>query len=74
MRETLPVGWGDTYVQSAGGQGFDITSLPNGEYFIRVTTNPRHHILETTTKNNAALVRIQIGGVPGARTVTRVSG
>lgn len=74
LRETLPVGWGDTYVQSAGGQGFDITSLPNGEYFIRVTTNPRHHILETTTKNNAALVRVQIGGVPGARTVTRLSG
>ena len=74
LRETLPVGWGDTYVQSAGGQGFDITSLPNGEYFIRVTTNPRHHILETTTSNNAALVRVQLGGVPGARTVTRLSG
>jgi hypothetical protein len=73
LRETLPVGWGDTYVQSAAGQGFDITSLPNGEYFVRVTTNPRHRILETTTRNNAALVRIQLGGVPGARTVTRLS-
>ena len=73
LRETLPVGWGDTYLQSAAGQGFDITNLPNGEYMIRVTTNPRHHILETTTANNSSLARIQLGGVPGHRTVTRVS-
>ena len=74
LRETLPVGWGDTYVQSAAGQGFDITTVPNGEYLVRVTTNPRHRILETTTHNNVALVRVQLGGVPGARTVKRVSG
>lgn len=74
LRETLPVGWGDTYVQSAAGQGFDITAVPNGEYLVRVTTNPRHRILETTFRNNTSLVRVQLGGVPGARTVKRVSG
>lgn len=74
LRETLPVGWGDTYVQAAAGQGFDITHVPNGDYLIRVTTNPRHHILETSFGNNSALVRVQLGGTPGHRTVTRVSG
>jgi len=74
LRETLPVGWGDTYVQAAAGQGFDITNVPNGEYLIRVTTNPRHLIIETTTKNNSALVKVALGGVRGHRTVERISG
>ena len=74
LRETLPAGWGDTYVQAAAGQAFDITNVPNGEYLIRVTTNPRHHILETTTANDTALVRVELGGMRGQRTVTRVGG
>ena len=59
-------------MQSVGGQAFDITNVPNGEYLIRVTTNPRHHILETTTANDTALVAVELGGVHGARTVKRV--
>ncbi|MBV9292291.1 MAG: hypothetical protein JO222_07570 [Frankiales bacterium] len=69
LRESLPVGWGDTYDQTVAGQSFSISGLANGIYLVRVITNPRHRILETTTKNNESLVKIQLGGVPGARTV-----
>jgi hypothetical protein len=72
LRETLPVGWGDTYVQEKGGQAFNITDLPNGRYQIRISTNPRGRIHEVTRKNNTALLAVNIGGVPGARTVTRL--
>jgi hypothetical protein len=72
LRETLPVGWGDTYIQRKGGQAFNITNVPNGRYEIRVTTNPFGNIHETTRKNDRALVTVQIGGTPGDRTVTKL--
>ncbi|MDQ1705519.1 MAG: hypothetical protein QOF18_1885 [Frankiaceae bacterium] len=72
LRETLPAGWGDTYVQGVAGQSFDITGLANGKYLIRVTTNPFFRILETTFNNNTSLVKIRLGGDPGARTVQRL--
>jgi hypothetical protein len=72
LRETLPVGWGDTYVQQKGGQAFNITDLPNGRYYIRVTTNPHGKIHEVTKKNNSALLAVDLGGTPGDRTVSRI--
>jgi hypothetical protein len=72
LRETLPVGWGDTYIQRKGGQAFTITDVPNGRYEIRVTTNPHGNIRETTRKNNTSLLPVRLGGTPGHRTVTRV--
>ncbi len=30
IRESLPVGWGDTYFQFGAGQSFNFTSVPNG--------------------------------------------
>ena len=35
VAEEMPVGWGDTYIQSIAGQNFDITHVPNGTYYIR---------------------------------------
>jgi hypothetical protein len=72
LRETLPVGWGDTYVQRKGGQSFNITNLPNGRYLIRIATNPFGRIHETTRSNDTALLAIELGGVPGARTLTKL--
>ena len=31
----MPVGWGDTYLQSIAGQAFSITRVPNGTYYSR---------------------------------------
>ena len=36
----MPVGWGDTYFQFVAGQAFDITSVPNGTYYIEVGAVP----------------------------------
>ena len=72
LRETLPPGWGDTYIQAVAGQSFDISGLENGNYFVRITTNPRGRILERTRANDVSLLKIHLGGVPGARTVQKI--
>jgi hypothetical protein len=70
LRESLPAGWGDTYYQSVAGQAFDITTLPNGPYTIRVEMNPFDLLKEVTTANNVEDRSISLGGRRGARTVT----
>ncbi|MFI5731075.1 lysyl oxidase family protein [Kribbella sp. NPDC051587] len=69
VREVLDVGSGDTYEQFRPGQSFDITNLPNGEYFVEVKANPEGKLFEGNTKNNVALRKVILGGVKGARTV-----
>ena len=69
LREVLPAGWGDTYFQYVAGQSFDITSLPNGHYQIRVTTDPNHKLVETNYDNNVGLLPFTLGGKAGHRTV-----
>ncbi|MGI5483647.1 lysyl oxidase family protein [Streptomyces lavendofoliae] len=70
VREVLDVGSGDTYTQDLPGQSFDITSLPNGTYYIQVLANPEKRLKETDLTNNSALRKIVLGGRKGARTVT----
>ena len=67
IREVLDVGWGDTYGQYLPGQAFDITNIPNGDYYIRVEVNPDDLLFETTTDNNVEDRLIQLRGKPGAR-------
>jgi len=69
IRETLPVGWGDTYYQSRGGQDFNITDVPNGAYYIAVEANPTRELFETDTTNNTALRKVILKGTPGHRKV-----
>jgi hypothetical protein len=69
IREDLPAGWGDTYVQYVGGQAFNITDVPNGKYFIRVTVNPSGSLYETDTTNDTSLRRVLLRGQPGHRRV-----
>jgi hypothetical protein len=70
IRETLDTGWGDTYTQLLPGQSFDITSLPNGTYYIEVVANPDHRLYEGTTSNNVSLRKVILGGTRGNRSVT----
>lgn len=70
VREVLASGWGDTYSQQRAGQSIDITGLPNGTYWVRVTANPERRLHETTRRNNVSLRRVILGGTPGNRTVT----
>ncbi|MEU6059441.1 lysyl oxidase family protein [Streptomyces sp. NPDC047097] len=70
VREVLDVGSGDTYTQDLPGQSFDITTLPNGTYYIQVLANPEKRLKETNLNNNSALRKVVLGGKPGKRTVT----
>lgn len=70
IRESLPAGWGDTYLQFQPGQSFDLTGIPNGTYYIEVVANPNHRLVETSTRNNRVLRKVILGGTPTARTVT----
>ena len=69
VRETLPIGWGDTYFQYLPGQSFDITALPNGTYYIEVQVNPLGLLYERNTKNDIQLRKVILSGTPGARGV-----
>lgn len=69
IRETLDAGWGDTYAQFLPGQSFDITTLPNGTYVIKVTANPSGNLFEGSTTNNVSERSVVLGGTKGARTV-----
>ena len=69
VQEMMPVGWGDTYLQSIAGQAFDITSVPNGTYYIEITANPQHVLHESNTRNDVSLRKVILGGMPGQRTV-----
>jgi Lysyl oxidase len=68
-RETLPSGWGDTYVQSLPGQSFDITNVRNGTYYVSVDANPLGAIHEVRNGNDTSLRKVILGGTPGKRTV-----
>jgi hypothetical protein len=69
VQELLPVGWGDTYYQTVPYQSFDITSIPNGTYYIEIIANPEHLLHETNTANDVSLRKVIIGGTRGHRTV-----
>jgi hypothetical protein len=69
IRETLPVGWGDTYYQERGGQAFNITKVENGTYYIAVEANPTGELFETDKTNNVEYRKVILKGTKGDRTV-----
>lgn len=70
IREVLPAGWGDTYYQWVPGQSFDITTLPNGSYWIEVRANPSGVLFDADPSNDVEVREVILGGAPGARTVS----
>ncbi|RNL81220.1 lysyl oxidase family protein [Nocardioides marmorisolisilvae] len=70
VREVLAAGWGDTYTQERAGQSMDITTLPNGTYYLRITANPAGRLHEVSTSNNISVRKVLISGKAGARTVS----
>ncbi len=69
VREVLDIGNGDTYTQDRPGQSFDVTSLPNGTYYIQVKANPAGKLSELSTTNNTAVRKIVLGGTAKKRTL-----
>ena len=69
VKEVLPLGWGDTYIQSRPGQSIDVTNLPNGTYYVEVEANPGGLLEEQDFTNNVERRKVIIKGKPGARFV-----
>ena len=67
VRELMPVGWGDTYSQNKAGQAFDITSLPNGKYYVAVIANPEHALKEVNYRNDVSYRAVILSGKKGHR-------
>jgi hypothetical protein len=57
----LSVSWGDKYPWSIGFQYIDVSHLPNGNYCLTQTADPRGEFLEATTANNSIQTLISIG-------------
>ncbi len=58
----LDVGWGDTYDAYDGGEGIEISSLPNGIYWLRGEVDPEDYFLESNKANNITETKVQIEG------------
>ncbi len=58
----LSVGWGDQYDATDGGEGIDISSLPNGTYWLQGEVNPDHNLIESNPSNDVTDTKLQIEG------------
>ncbi len=67
VRETLPVGWGDTYYQWLPGQSFDVTKLPPGKYYLRVQVNPLGELYDANGTDDVSYRLIRLRGKIGGR-------
>jgi hypothetical protein len=64
----LSVGWGDRYGPNLDGQSIDITGDPEGDYHLRIATDPGTpnsadvdgQLLETNESDNVSCVRLHI--------------
>lgn len=66
VREVLDAGSGDTYAQFRPGQSFNVRDLAPGVYYIEVTANPEHNLVESDTDNNTAYRWVRIKGRAGS--------
>jgi hypothetical protein len=56
----IQAGWSDVYAAGLPCQFIDITSVPAGEYVLRMEVNPYGAIAESDTNNNVILVSVSI--------------
>jgi len=58
----LGVGWGDTYSAFDEGEGIEISSLPNGIYWLQGEVDPYDYSQESNKANNITDSKLQIEG------------
>lgn len=58
----LTVGWGDEYDQTDAGEDIDISSLPDGTYWLRAEADPDHDFQEADTADNITDTELSITG------------
>ena len=78
----LSVGWGDRYGPTLPGQAIDITGDPEGDYDLRIHSDPGERLVETDETDNVSCIRLHINpaartfqpiGICGAVTVTSIT-
>ncbi len=57
-------GWSDVYGSGLDCQWVDITSVPNGDYLLRISINPDRVLPESNFDNNVAEVPVRIADPP----------
>ncbi len=62
VKNGISVGWSDRYPWDFAWQWIDITNLPAGEYFLKVTADPNGNFEEEREKNNCNWTRIRFSG------------
>lgn len=58
----ISVGWGDRYGPDLAGQSLDISTVPDGVYWLQSTADYRNMLAEKDENNNAAATKIRITG------------
>jgi hypothetical protein len=58
----LSVGWGDQYDYTDPGENIDITSLPDGIYWLRSIADPNHVLQDSNLANNVTDTQLRISG------------
>ena len=64
IAQGLSPGFADPYASDLGGQTFDVTSLPAGDYELSNAVNPEHAFLESAYGDDAASVRFVLARPP----------
>jgi len=65
----ISVGWADVYDRGLPGQSIDITSVPNGTYWLEVMVDPQNHLLESDESNNTTRIQIAISRSGGGGSI-----
>jgi Lysyl oxidase len=69
VKAGISVGWADKYGAGLAKQWIKINGLPDGNYRVRVKTDPQNWFAETSNTNNDTTANIRISG----STVTKLA-
>jgi hypothetical protein len=58
----LSPGWRDTYRSTLAGQQIPIDGVPDGDYAVVVTADPKNRLWESSDADNVSLARISLAG------------
>ncbi|NJN49227.1 MAG: hypothetical protein HC805_04890, partial [Alkalinema sp. RL_2_19] len=60
----IDVGYADVYARDLPNQWIDVSSVPNGDYWLEITTDPDNRIQESNETNNTDYLRITLDKPP----------
>lgn len=67
----ISVGWNDVYEKDLPDQWIDVTSVPDGAYWLEVTVDPENQLVESNEDNNVTRIPIDLVGRPTVLTPDR---